>query len=196
MGELFIYSLFFGTLFFFFPIFVYVDGYVDAKENKCWFSVSLYRFFKVFGGYLQIKKEGIVFHLTKKKAVILPYKQMAATRKKFEITKGFQLWRFHQTIETGGAEKISGILIAAVLQSVGSAIFSAMQTAHPFLSLRNNTLLSETNNLKITLQAATVFNGLVLTIAITKKILEAIINWIKEKKSTTSWKKRQSSSPA
>ncbi len=196
MGELFIYFLFIGTLFYLFPIFVYVDSYVDVKENKCWFSISLYRILKVFGGYLQLTKEGIAFHLTKKRAVFLPYKQMAATRKKFEITKGFQLWRFHQTVETGGAEKVSGIIVAAVLQSVGAAIFSILKTLHPFLSLKNNTLLSETPNLKITLQAATVFNGLVLTIAIEKKFLEIIIKWIREKKSTALWKKRQSSSPA
>lgn len=196
MGELVIYSLFFGLFFFLFPIFVYVDGYTDAKENKFWFSVSLYRFFRVFGGYIQVKKEGLIIHLTKKKAVLVPYAQMADTRQKFEITKGFQLWRYHQIVETGGANSPAGILIAASLQAVSSAVFSVLKTAHPFLSLRHNTLLTEKTELKISLQLATVFNGLVLTIAIVKKLLEAILNWIKEKKSTALWKKRRSSSPA
>lgn len=192
MGEFFVYSFFFGVLGFLFPIFVYADGYADIKENKLWFSFSLYKYIKVFGGYVQIRKEGIVFHLTKKKAVILPYGQMLDTRKKFEITKGFQLYRFHQIVETGGADQPYGVMIAAALQTAGGQIFSVLKTAHPFLSLKNGTLLTEENGLKISVQVVTVFNGLVLTIAFAKKILEALINWIRKKRSTASWKKQQS----
>ena len=192
MGELFIYSAFFGTLFFLFPVFVYIDAYVDVAENKCWFALSLFKFIKIFGGYAQIKKEGIVFHITKKKAIILPYKQMAPMRKKFEITKGFQLYRFHQIVETGGEGKPSGVFIAAILQSISGQIFSIMQTNHPFLSLKNGVLLTENPRLKLSLQFVTVFNGLVLSIAIGKKILEAFLNWIRKKRLTASWKKQPS----
>ena len=181
MGELFVYSAFLGTLFFLFPVFVYVDAYVDAAENKCWFALSLFKVFKIFGGYLQIKKEGLVFHITKKKAVIVPYKQMAPMRKKFEVTKGFQLYRFHQIVETGGEGSPQGVMIAAVLQSLSSQIFSVLQTLHPFLSLKNGVLLTENPRLKLSLQFVTVFNGLVLSIAIGKKILEAFLNWIRKK---------------
>ena len=192
MGELFVYSAFLGTLFFLFPIFVYIDAYVDAAENKCWFALSLFKFFKIFGGYLQIKKEGLVFHITKKKAVILPYKQMAPMRKKFEVTKGFQLYRFHQIVETGGEGSPQGVIIAAVLQSLSSQIFSVMQTLHPFLSLKNGVLLTENPRLKLSVQFVTVFNGLVVSIAIGKKLLEAFLNWIRKKRLTASWKKQPS----
>lgn len=192
MGELFVYSAFLGTLFFLFPVFVYVDAYVDAAENKCWFALSLFKFFKIFGGYLQIKKEGLVFHITKKKAVILPYKQMAPMRKKFEVTKGFQLYRFHQIVETGGEGSPQGVIVAAVLQSLSSQIFSVMQTLHPFLSLKNGVLLTENPRLKLSLQFVTVFNGLVLSIAIGKKLLEAFLNWIRKKRLIASWKKQLS----
>ena len=192
MGELFVYSAFLGTLFFLFPVFVYVDAYVDATENKCWFALSLFKVFKIFGGYLQIKKEGLVFHITKKKAVIVPYKQMAPMRKKFEVTKGFQLYRFHQIVETGGEGSPQGVMIAAVLQSLSSQIFSVLQTLHPFLSLKNGVLLTENPRLKLSLQFVTVFNGLVLSIAIGKKILEAFLNWIRKKRLIASWKKQPS----
>ena len=192
MSELFIYSAFFGTLFFLFPIFVYIDAYVDIAENKCWFAVSLFKYLKVFGGYAQVKKEGLVFHITKKKAVILPYKQFAPMRKKFEVTKGFQLYRFHQIIETGGEGKPSGVIIAAALQSISTQIFSVMHTFHPFLSLKNGVLLSDRSDLKISLHAVTIFNGLILSIAFTKKILEAFLNWIRKKRLIASWKKQLS----
>lgn len=196
MGEFFVYSFFFGMLLFLFPVFFFTDIYVDVPENKCWFSLSLYKHFKIFGGYAQLEPDGIALHLTKKKAVFVPYAQMTDTRKKFEITKGFQLWRFHQIVETGGADTVYGIFIAAVLQSASSAAFSVLQTKHPFLSLKNSTLLGEKTTVKITLEAALVFNGLIVTIALIKKLLEAIINWIRTKKLIASWKKRQNSSQA
>jgi len=94
MGEFFVYSFFFGIMGLLFPVFVYFDSYLDVKENKCWFSVSFYKYFRFIGGYIQLTKDGMAIHLTKKTAFLVPYNQMADTRKKFEITKGFQLYSF------------------------------------------------------------------------------------------------------
>lgn len=193
MGEFFIFSFFAGMLSFLFPVFVYLDGYADVKENKFCFSLSLYKYLKVFGGYGQIKTDGIAVHISEKKAIFVPYESMTDTRKKFEITKGFQLYRYHQIIETGNPFSPYGVLLAGAIQAVSGGIFSVMQTRHPFLSLKNSTVLSEENNLKVSVQAVTVFNGLVVSIALGKKILEAFINWIRKKRSIALWKKRQNS---
>ncbi|MDE6412155.1 MAG: hypothetical protein K2L02_06505 [Clostridia bacterium] len=192
MGEFFIVSAFVGTLFFLLPLYVGVEAHVDVRENKCWFRIGLYRFIKILGGYGQLGKDGIALHITKKKAIFIPYAKMADTRKKFEITQGFQLLRFHQIIETGGAESIYGIMLGAVSNSIAGSVFSILQTKYPFLSLKNNLLLTNKTELKVTLQSEVVFNGLVIAVALTKKLLEALINWIRTKKSTASWKKRRS----
>lgn len=192
MSEFFVISFFLGTLFFFFPVFVYADGYLDVRENKVWFSLSLFKRIKMFGGYGQLDREGVAIHLTKKKAIFAYYAQMADTRKKFEITDGFQLYVFHIIVETGGSQSPLGVLIASALQSAGGAVFAVLRTKHPFLSLKNGTVLADQPCLKISLHTVTVFNGFVVTMTITKKILEAIINWIRKRKSTASWKKRQS----
>lgn len=191
MSEFFIFSTFLGMLFFLFPVFVYTDGYLDVKENKAWFSLSLYKHFKVFGGYAQITRSGIAVHLTEKKAVLFEYDKMADTKKVFEVTDGFQPYRFHLTVETGGSQSPLGVLIASGLQAFGGAAFTMMQAKYPFMSLKNGTVLAEQPCLKLSLQFVTIFNGLVLTMAITKKILEAIINWIRKRKSIALWKKRQ-----
>ena len=191
MGEFFIISAFFGTLLFLFPLYVRVEAHLDVKENKCWFFVGLYRHIKVFGGYGQLENDGIALHITKKKAIFLPYAKLADTRKKFEITQGFQLMRFHQVVETGGADTIYGIMLGAVSNAVAGSLFSILQTKHPFLSLKNNLLLTNRAQLKITLESEVVFNGLVLAVALTKKLLEVFINWIRTKKLIASWKKQQ-----
>ncbi len=193
MGEFFVWSTFAGFLLTFFPIFLWLDSYVDIPKNRAWFSLSLYRHLKLFGGYGQLDREGIAVHLTEKKAVFVPYDKMGDTRKKFEITKGFQLWRLHQTVETGGAESLYGIFIAALLQSVGGGTFAYLRTKHPFLSLENNTLLSDKACLKFSFETATVFNGFVIGMAFMKKALEVFLNWIRKKRSTAFLKRQRSS---
>lgn len=191
MSEFFIISAFVGALLFVLPLHVSVDAHLDVKENKCWFFLGLYRHIKLLGGYGQITKDGIALHITKKKAIFIPYEKISDTRDKFEITKGFQLVRLHQIIETGGAGSIYGIMWGAVNTAFAGSVFSVLQTKHPFLSLRNNLLLSNRTELKVTLQTEVALNLLVLSVAISKKLLEALIKWIKTKKSTALWKRRR-----
>ncbi len=194
MGEFFVWSLFIGTVLFFFPVFLSTDVYLNVFENRAWFAFSLFGL-KVFGGYAEVRKDGIALHLTEKYAILLAYERMGETKKYFEITDGFQLYRLHQTVETGGSESAYGVMIAALLQSAGGAAFAVLRTRHPFLSLKNGTVLSDRPCLKITLGTTTVFNGFVLTLAIVKKLLEAFLNWIKKRKSMVLWKRRHNVSP-
>ncbi len=196
MGEFFVYSAFFGTLLFFLPVFVYFDGYLDVRENRVWFALSAYKYLKIIGGYGQLDAGGAAVHLTKNTALYIPFADMANMRKKFEITKGFQLYIFHQIVEAGGAQSVYGVLLAAFIQSVSGGTFAVLKTKHPFLSLKNSTLLTDRTDLKLSVHTAVVFNGFVLTLAIVKKLLEAIINWKNKKRSTAFWKKQHSSSQA
>ena len=194
MGEFFIWSFFLGMVLFFFPIFVGMDIYVDVPKNRAWFALSVFGL-RVFGGYGEVRKEGVAIHLTKKFAVIVDFIKMRDdTRKYFEITDGFQLYKLHHIVETGGAESIYGIMIAAALQSAGGAAFSVLRTRHPFLSLKNGTGLADHNGLKVSVEVITIFNGLVLTLAFTKKSLEALLNWIRNKKLTALWNARRNNS--
>lgn len=194
MGEFFVYSFFFGALFTFFPVFVYADFYLDVAANKGWFSLSLYHRLRLLKGYAQLRREGIVFHLTKKKAFILPFAEMSSARKKFEITQGFQPWRFHQVLEMGGAEDVRMCMIAAAIRTFGGALYGIAKEKYATISLQNNVILYEESRLRVSVQTATVYNGLVLSMALGKTILEGIIEWMRKKRSTASWKRRQRSS--
>ncbi len=189
----FVYAAFFGALLYLFPVFVWAEVYADAKERKAWFSLSLFRRIRVFGGYAELRKEGLAVHLTKKKAVLLPYSEMTETRKKFEIAQGFQIWRFRQVVEIGGANRPYGVMLAALLQTAGAQAFAILKTRHPFLSVGSSTLLNNRPVFKLSVQTALVFNGLVLTVALIKKTLEVFLNWIAKIRSGPSWKRQPSS---
>ena len=189
MGEFFVYSFFAGIVFLLFPIVADVDLYLDAQENRGWFSVSLYHRLRLFGGYAQLKPEGIVFHLTKKKALILPYAEMADARKKFELTRGFQICKYHQVLEFGGAHDARSILIAALFSAFGSAAYAMIREKYAFLSFRSGVIFHTKPCLKGSIRVAAVMNGLVLGIALLKKSLEELIKWMKKRKSTVSLKR-------
>lgn len=189
MGEFFVYSFFFGTLLMLFPVFVDADIYLDARENRGWFSLSLYHFLRLFGGYAQLRQEGIVFHLSKKKAIVLPYGEMSNARKKFEITKGFQLMRLHQLLETGGAQNAKSILLAAILSALGGTAYAFLREKHAALSFQSRVIFYNRPCLKASIGVTAVMNGLVIGIALAKKTMEGFIKWMRKRKSTVSLKK-------
>ena len=193
MGEFFVYSFFAGAALFLFPVFLYADLYGDLGCNRVWFCISLFHRVRLFGGYAELRAEGFLFHLTKKKAVLLPFTEFAAARKRFEITKGFQLWRYHQIVETDGADAPKGVVLGALLTIAAGTAFSVLKEKSAFLSLKSRSLLHHEPCLKIAIRTAVIFNGLVLALALIKKALEVFIEWMKRKRSTALWKRRQKS---
>ncbi len=191
MGELFVWATFFGALLFFFPVFVGVHGYLDGEAARIFFAVRVFGL-RLVGGYAEPRKGGIAVHLTRHFALFLAYDKMGDTRKYFEITDGFQLMKLHAVVETGGADSVLGTLFASLIEAGGGAAYAVLGRRRPFLSVRSDTLLTAQPCLKVTAEAVTLFNGLVLVLALSKKVLEAWLNWIR-KRSTASWKRRRRS---
>ena len=70
------------------------------NRKKYAFVLRLYRI-KILGGYFTIYPGGMAMHISKKKAILFPYKNMNDDRKRFAFVKTFRLIRFHITAETG-----------------------------------------------------------------------------------------------
>lgn len=168
---------FVGFLIFLFPIFLNVNVFIDVKQKKGCFGIYLFRFIKIYGGYATLYKSGIAFHLTEKKAVLLPYREIGNTRKKFEITDGFQIYSYHQIVEIGSRENPGAALMAAAFtEALSGALFANFFAKKKYLSLKNGTMLmTKSSALKISVNTVAVFNMLVLTMASVKIILEKIL---------------------
>lgn len=189
-----VYFTFFGAILFLFPIVVSAEVYADFSKNRLWFSVRLFRRIRIFGGYAQFRREGIALHLSATKAVIIRYSSLSSARKKFEITKGFQLTSLHQIVEVGNS--LSGTAAAAAAAIFGGSAFSVLHEKFGILSLRNRAVLYRTPHLNVSLRAAIIFNGLVLFLALFKKITEVFLIWIRKIKLTVFSKKQRGSSRA
>ena len=175
---------FVGFTFFLFPIFINLNAFVDIGQKKGCFGIYLMRFIKIFGGYATLYNQGIVFHLTKNKAILLPYRELTNTRKKFEITEGFQVYSYHQIIEIGSKQHTAGALFAvALIESLAGALYSRWFAKKKYLSLKNGAILMPHSDvLKISVNTVAVFNVLVLTMAAIKIVLERILEYERTRK--------------
>jgi len=184
MSEPFFYATIGLLLLILVPIAVRLDGYADFGNNKYCFSMRLYGKLTLLGGYAQLKPNGIVVHISDKKAIYMKYLQMMSAREKFEIFQGFRMTEFRQILELKSAEGQCNYLAAMLFLVTNSVACSLLKARYPHLSLKNDLLLTESGDTKLTVSAVTVFNFAILIVAIGKKLMEALINWNRERKST------------
>lgn len=77
------------------------------NRRKCAFVVHLNKLIRLFGGYVATYKGGLALHISEKKAVLLPYKELNDERKKVSIVRTFRLKALSITIETGAEYFVS-----------------------------------------------------------------------------------------
>lgn len=108
-----------------FPIFLNINLFFDIEKKKCCFSVYLLRFIKLHGGYITVCRRGIVLHMSRKKALLVPFRELLDSGKKFEITSGFILYGYSHFIEIGGEENLVLPLFAAAMVRILTCIGAA-----------------------------------------------------------------------
>lgn len=107
--NLFVFAFTFVQLFL--PIFLRVDIHYDMNRRKFAFSVYLFKILRVLSGYIATYTGGIAIHLSDKKAIVIPYKQLSSERKRISLMRIFRLQALTLTTETG-AEYLLGVALA------------------------------------------------------------------------------------
>ncbi len=186
MENALVYGASAGAVLLLFPVFLCLDAYADLTENKFCFSVCAFGAFKIIGGYIRLEREGLAVHVGRKKAFFLPYAQMSNERKKFEITAGFQPVACKISLEIGDEDlPVAAFLLTAGARILSETLFPVFRRGRKFLKLENGLLLRHGGNAALlTLHFVAAFNLLTVGIALTKILLEAIINLWQKKKDT------------
>ena len=186
MSGFFLFSTLSTVVQLLFPMFLNITLYLDVRERKMYFSLYLLRIFKVYGGYATLYGEGIAFHLTDKRAVLVPYSEMIEARNKFEfkLTRGFYLYAFSGVAEIGALSEPAAAILAASLAQVAAAIAAGtFAKRKKCTSFKNDVILyADRDCLKVSLRIILVFNFLAVILAAAKIILQAIVGKINESK--------------
>ena len=165
-----------------FPILLTVNLYLDAESKKGWFSVYILRTIKIYGGYASLYGEGIAFHLTKNKAALLPFKDMASAPKKFEITRGFYIAAYSHVLEIGAENYEASVYVAAMLARFCSDVFGLwLYSRKRCQSFKGDVVVrSGQNCFKASMRAVLLFNLAILMLASVKIFLSKILGKISE----------------
>ncbi len=151
----------------FFPIYLEMDAHYDMNRRKFAFAVYAYKKLRVFGGYAATYLGGIALHVSKKRAILIPYDKVNDERKKFSVFKTFRLKSFLLTTESG-AEYLP---ITAVAHSALRTLFFIMGGKKE--RIENNLWLTDGDTLRISLNCLLYFNLFIL--------LKNFIKFCKEK---------------
>lgn len=161
----------------FFPIILESDTHCDVNRKKFGFAVFAFTKIKIVGGYITTYQGGIALHVAKKKAILIPYRQMNSERKKFSFMRTFRLVSFRLTTETG-AEYLLPIALA---HTALRAYFFASGGEKD--KIENNLWLTDGDTLRVSLNFVVFFNLYILLKNFLKFIREKIkILWRRKKK--------------
>lgn len=101
----------------FVPMTLKFVAHYDMNRKKFCFVVYLFSFIKIIGGYIATYKGGFAIHISKKKAIVLPYSQVNTERKRFSFVNTFKMHSLDITTETG-AEYLLPISAAHVISRI------------------------------------------------------------------------------
>ena len=164
----------------FFPIVLESDLHFDLNKKKCGFSLFLFKKIKIIGGYAQTYQGGIALHVTRKKAILIPYRQMNSQRKKFSFIKTFRLLDFTLTTESGAEY----LFLIAGLHAVFRIVFFAIGREKE--NVENNLWLTDGDTLRVSLNVVFFFNLFILLRNFIKFLKEKMkILWQKKMKKST-----------
>lgn len=155
-----------GVMIVFFPVYIETNVYYDINKRKFAFSAHLYKL-KLLGGYISTYKGGFALHISKKKAILLPYAQMNKERKRFSFIKNFHLKSFILTTETGPE-----YFIPVALAQIGIRTYFFL-TGGKKEKIKNNVWLTDGDLLRISLNCVLFFNLFL--------VLRNLLKFLKEK---------------
>ena len=146
-----------GSILLFAPIYLTLDGYYDLNRRKLAFAVRVYKFIKILGGYIATYTGGLAIHLSKNKAIIVPYLQINNERKRFSFMRTFRLKSCLLTTETG-AEYIP---LATLAHTCTRAYYTAK--GGKTQGIENKLWITDGDVLKVALRFTVSFNLFIIS---------------------------------
>lgn len=176
-----IYAVTIAAVLLIFPNFLKLRFLYDKSCKKMFFAVHIDKI-RILGGYAERIKEGFAFHISEKKAFIMPYRSLIGMKSNFNLRKDYFIREIKFLTELG-SEKFPQIpFMFAVASNILTDIYGAVRNSEEIhTEFRNDVLLYENENvLKISAEIEVVFNLLTILITLSKLLLRKIENGLRK----------------
>lgn len=160
-----------------FPIFTFVKVKFDKNTPKLYYKISFFGIINVINGYAQVLNDEIIFHLTKKKAVIVKSSDIFSMRKKFKPLQDYHLIKLDCAINLGFENNaLLALSITHVYNYFVNFITWFFYHKKPYLSIKNEFNFYEQKDVfSFRIKGLILFNLLMILISIFKILMEKII---------------------
>ena len=160
-----------------FPIFTRIKVKFDKNTPKLYYKISFFGIINVINGYAQFLNDELIFHLTKRKAVIVKSSDVLSIRKKFKPLRDYHLIKLNCIINLGFE---NNALLAMSITHVYNYFFNLISWyfyhKKPYLSINNEFNFYEQKDVfSFRIRGVILFNLLMILISIFKIFMEKII---------------------
>lgn len=166
-----------------FPIFFNLDLCFISHDKKLYFKIKILWLVRLVKGYCELIDEGIIIHLNKFKAIIIPYNKLFGMRKKVKPLKDYHFIKFNSVFEIGDKDDlILSLSNAFIYNYIMQYITWFFYHEKPYVDFDARTIVIEDESvLNIYCSVNIVFNLLMVIISLIKMLVEKIIYAVKSK---------------
>ncbi len=159
-----------------FPIFITVKANLSKEKNKLFFAFNLFGL-RVFRGYAELISEGIIIHLTKTKAVIIPFDKIFEVRKSVEPLKDYHFIKLTTKVDLGNETSvIEPLFFSLLIDYFYNIIGWFVKNKKPYVKLSNNFNVYEgEDKLEIYLSITIVLNILMVLLSLIKILVGKLV---------------------
>ncbi len=120
-----------------FPIFISGEFYLNKNQIKLFYKIKLFGIVKIIDGYAELIDDGIILHLTKMKAVLLPYSNIFEIKKKVEPLKDYHLINANLTLNIGIEDLLFATSTAFTVNYVYNYLHWFLSHYKPYFNFNN-----------------------------------------------------------
>lgn len=166
-----------------FPISINIRLYYSNRYRKIYFLIELFRFIKIFSGYIEVNKEEIIVHISSSRAIIIKFIQLFNFRKKFKPLKDYHVIEVNSLIELGSSEHSLRLgIICLILNYLDNFIGWYFYHDKPYLKLNNKINYYNNDKTNLYFSFKIVFNILMVIISVFKIIGEKLLYALSNRK--------------
>ena len=164
-------------IFLIFPIYLNGYFYFSLDVKKLFFSIKIFKVIKILSGYAELKNDGVFIHLTRKKAIFIPYSNITSMNKKVKPLKDYHIIKWELEADLGfDANTLLALETAFIVNYITSFINWITSNMKPYLIIKNNVNVYEAQNVfRMYFYGTVLLNLLMIILSLIKIVLEKII---------------------
>lgn len=166
-----------------FPIFLNIYAIVDYNEKKLYINCVFFDLIKIIGGYVNIVKEGILFHYSNKKAFLINYKSFFNMHNNVKPFLDYHFLSINTLTEIKTINLMNVAKYSFLIEYLNWFLGRHLSIKKPQLNYINSIRIYQENGKSYSyIKTDTVLNLLMVFISIIKMFMEKLFNEHKKRK--------------